>query len=64
MIYRFLHKDNTKIDEFMSFHRTKKRLNSTMVPLPADLNPTGDPEVSRTLRRNMFFAELKDSNNR
>ena len=48
----------------MLLYRTKKRLNSTMVPLPADLNPTGDPEVSRTLRRNMFFAELKDSNNR
>ena len=49
---------------FIFLFRAKKRLNSTTVPLPADLNPTGDPEVARTLRRNMFFAELKDSNNR
>ena len=44
--------------------RQKKRLNATLVPLPADLNPTGDPLMAVTLRRNMFFTELKDSNNR
>ena len=44
--------------------RAKKRLNQTLVPVPADLNPTNDPLMAVTLRRNMFFTELKDSNNR
>ena len=49
----------------MIFHiRAKKRLNQTLVPVPADLNPTNDPLMAVTLRRNMFFTELKDSNNR
>ena len=46
------------------YTRAKKRINQTLVPVPADLNPTNDPLMAVTLRRNMFFTELKDSNNR